>query len=63
MKTLMFKISMGYLRTGLATLGGTMVAQGYVNGNQWISVSGGIIALIMGLWSHWSKLPDATNNE
>ena len=63
MKQLFFKITLGYIRTGLATLGGSMVASGYVSGNQWVSVSGVVIALITGLWSHYSKLPAPKDGE
>ncbi len=41
----------GLVRAALAFLGGLIVSKGYVNTEDWMTISGGVLALATALWT------------
>ncbi len=56
MKQIGFKIVMGYIRHGLTTAGGAMVAKGVMTQDQATTIIGAVIVALNVAWSHYSKI-------
>ena len=56
MKKLFWKITEGYVRHALTTVGGAMVAKGAISNDNEIAIIGGILALLATAWSHFAKV-------
>jgi uncharacterized membrane protein YjjB (DUF3815 family) len=45
----------GWVRTGLAAAGGSVIATGWIDGDTWTAVAGATALVVTGLWSHFQK--------
>lgn len=49
----------GFVRTLLAFGGGILVSKGWIDDATMMGIVGGLTAVVAGLWSWWSKKPEA----
>lgn len=61
MMKLLWPIIAGQIRTGVATLGGYFIANGYMTDGQWTEVSGAIMIVLAAVLSGASKAMAARN--